>query len=318
MTDQLTPLLSQVPAQLSIPRDHIGTYKGETHWSAPIGRVEGLLKEKKWQWFGLFDDNYAVGGAIVDAGYAGKSFVWVFDRKAGKLVTDVTKTLPAALVRVADSPAADGEVAKLSGPSSWSFERTGARWLIQGQLGEVSFDLVLEEHMTPMTAVCPNGDLYNITRKNVSLSGRGRVSSPQLGDVTMDGLGLLDHSHGLMLRETQWKWAIGAGVLADGSRIGFNLIHGFNGDKENVFWLGDDLRALPPVKFDRTTNEWRVYDADGMVDITLTWEGERCEDLNLGLVISKYTQPLGTWSGTIAGVEFEGLVGVGEDHFAKW
>lgn len=320
MKDHGLPKLALVPADLSDPHQHFGTYRGESVWTVPTGFFEKRLREKKWQWFGLFNEAYAIGGAIVDAGYAGKSFVWLFDRKSKKLIMDETTTVPASLVRVANSPASDGEVARLSvGKGRWRIQRQGKRWSIAGKMADLDFDLVLEEELSPFTAVCPNGKLFNITRKNVSLTGRGRISSDKLGEIVIsDGLGFLDHSHGLMERVTQWKWAIGAGVQPDGGRIGFNLIQGFNNDLENVFWIDGKVLALPSVRFDCGSEAWRVFDDAGLVDIRLEREGERSEDLNLGLVSSKYSQPLGTWSGEIAGVEFEGLVGVGEDHLAKW
>ena len=184
---------------------------------------------------------------------------------------------------------------------------------------DLCFDLSFAPVLTPFTAVCPIPGGFNVTRKNVGLDARGKIQAPGIEGIALqNAVGFLDHSHGLLERTTSWRWAIGAGVLDDGTPVGFNLIEGFNDNRENVIWLGSSLYKVPPATFDRTRRAWRITTADDMVDLTLNPEGSRDEDMNLGFVSSRYTQPLGTWSGRLMGNEVVGLVGVAEDHTAKW
>ena len=60
---------------------------------------------------------------------------------------------------------------------------------------------------------------------------------------------------------------------------------------------------------------WAVT-GDGL-ELELEREGTRSQNLDLGLVVSEYVQPLGRWTGTIDGQAFEG-VGVAEFHRSVW
>jgi hypothetical protein len=62
---------------------------------------------------------------------------------------------------------------------------------------------------------------------------------------------------------------------------------------------------------------WRVETACGTVDATLAVEGRRQQDIDAGLVESRYDQPLGPWTGTVAGHDIAG-VGVAEQHHTRW
>lgn len=300
--------LPDVPSALRRPHFEFGTYRGEAPWHIRVGRMASLMREKKWQWFCAFDDEVAIGGAIVSAGYAGKTFVWVFDRASQTMLVDESKTLLPFQVAVAND-ASHREIAEARG--MWSIEREGVQWRAVGTLGSIAFEISIDERdRTPMTAVCPTTEgRFNVTRKSVSASASGsiRVGSKRF---ELDGHALLDHSHGLMDRQTSWLWAIGSG-----ERYGFNFIDGFNDGLESVVWTPEGIRHVPEISIDPST--WTVTDPSGDVRLELEVEGVRSEDVNLGLVTSRYTQPLGIWHGELFGEEIEAF-GVAEDHLAKW
>ena len=68
---------------------------------------------------------------------------------------------------------------------------------------------------------------------------------------------------------------------------------------------------------DADGDAWHVWTDCGAVDATLTVEGIREADLDVGVIASEYAQPLGAWSRTVAGHRVEG-VGVAERHRARW
>ncbi len=139
----------------------------------------------------------------------------------------------------------------------------------------------------------------------------------------LDGhTGALDHTSGLLARETRWHWASAAGP-----RLGFNFVEGFNGPVENVVWLDGRIHPVGPVAFEfdraRTNLPWRIRSPDGAVDLTFTPEAERRQNKNLVLAVSRYVQPIGTFRGTLrlpgtAEVKVDDLAGVTEDHLARW
>ena len=99
------------------------------------------------------------------------------------------------------------------------------------------------------------------------------------------------------------------------------------GAGENALWIDGGPCSVGPVRFDFEPSAplapWRVRSADGSLDLTFQPEGYRAQSLDLKLVISKYLQPFGVFSGQVTTVSGERLVldflpGVTEDHTARW
>ena len=72
-----------------------------------------------------------------------------------------------------------------------------------------------------------------------------------------------------------------------------------------------------------TLRPWSIRSANGALDLAFTPAGERREDKNLFVAKSWYVQPIGTFSGAIRlpdrpPIDVRDLVGVTEDHIAKW
>ena len=69
------------------------------------------------------------------------------------------------------------------------------------------------------------------------------------------------------------------------------------------------------------TQPWRIRSNDGRVDLTFQADSERAEDINLGLVISKFHQPFGQFEGRLeidGRMENVSLYGMVEEHQARW
>ena len=304
-----------------------------------VGRLRRAVSEKRWQWFSAFDENIAVGGALVDAGFFGNVFVWVFDRMENEMVVDADVLVPSSFVSVSSEPTR-GTVARISLPgrrlriARGSGDEGGdgedASLLgVEGSFKGVEIDLTFEtEGNIPVTAVCPvdgrEGGV-NVTQKETCASVTGELSAD--GDHMIDGVGNLDYSHGLLARETRWNWAIGSGTAgngaddgntdSDGTRIGFNVVSGFNDGYENAVWVDGEPEEVGAASFETGEEEWRVRTDCGTVNARLAVEGVREEDKNVGVVASRYSQPVGRWTGTVAGYEFKGA-GVAEEHLARW
>ena len=300
--------LKLAPALLTMPT--FGSYQGDSRWGFKPS-LRQSLREKKWQWFGAFDDTMAVGGAIVDVGYACKVFLWAYNRAENRWWLDATRTLTPRAVSVADA-ASSGVVATGVGIT---ITRNDNDWRISGRFEGCTLDLEMTALVMPATAVCPTPVGWNVTRKQAALKLTGTVAVGTRHEF-VDGWGLLDHSHGIMARETSWLWAMGGGATKTGEPIGFNAISGFNADLENFVWMNDTVVALKRVTFEHG-EVWRIQDDSGALDLSLRVDATRSESVDLKLVRSDYVQPLGLWTGKIAGEEVE-LYGVAENHRATW
>jgi len=284
-----------------------------------IGPVRRRLREKRWQYFAAADGAVAVGGAIVHLGWAGHAFLWAVERGRPLVEAEVT-ALPFS-VRVGDEPG-EGLVARCRG---LTLRRAGGALHAAGRLGQVEVEVRLEEAGTPfLTAVAPvKGGGVNLTAKQAGLRAAGevRIGGRRI-ELGAGAVGLADYTHGLLARVTSWRWAAGGGRLPDGTRVGFNLVDGFNDALENGIWIGGALQPAGRARFAWDAADpaapWAVRTEDGSVDLRLEPEAVRRRDLRLGLATSWYRQPVGRWSGRLGGLEVEGLFGVAEDHRARW
>lgn len=295
-----------------------GTYSGCCESTALDhgSRRDSLRREKHWQYFAVADESIAVGGAIVDATLFATAFCWVLERSTGRLIADHSRLLPGLAVSLSETPHR-GTVARTRGlRRSVQISRRDATVRIDGRMGPVDLALTIEAPPErAVTAVCPvtDGPGPNVTQKEVSVAAGGTVTVDGRTHRIEDGLALLDHTHGLLARTTSWRWGFGVG-RRDGEPVGFNLVSEFNDGLENACWLDGTTEALSPATLE--TEPWRLS-ADA-VDLELAVEGERREDVDAGLLSSRYRQPIGTWSGEIRGLEVEEWFGVAEVHESRW
>lgn len=325
-------MLEETPRQPTLDgRPQFGTYAGRCPDArlqlerAGVPWLRRLVSRKRWHWFGAFDDDVAVGGALVDAGFFANAFLWLFDRTTGTLY-DESVVVPASVLRVTTHPTV-GTLARVAVPGyRLSLDRRGETLAIEGSFGDIdcSLELVADDERA-MTAVCPVAGRQrgvNVTQKEVGLPATGDMSVEDGSSETfsLDGTGLVDYTHGLLARQTEWEWAIGTCETGGGTTVGFNLVDGFNDGRENVVWrdgvperVGSATVSVP----ENETDAWHAATDCGTVDMSLSVEGNRIEDIDLGVVRSEYRQPLGEWTGTVAGHEVTG-VGVAEEHLVRW
>lgn len=289
------------------------------------------LVEKRWQALFLATPQVMISLAIVDAGYLSSGILSVFDRGARRMLIDSNPVLPPLFAWVAEEPN-DGMRAVLTGPRIGArIERSGGRILATARWGNAAVDLALDARRGPpaMTAVSRLGPgRFNFTQKLVGLAAEGEI---RIGNARFEARGEpagLDFTHGYLARDTSWRWAFASARQA-GRLIGFNLSEGFMdaGAGENALWIDGGPCSVGPVQFDFEPSAplapWRIRSADGSLDLTFQPEGYRAQSLDLKLVISKYLQPFGVFSGhvtTVSGerLELDSLPGVTEDHTARW
>lgn len=315
-----------------------GTYFGAV--SDPVFRdlrgpfartfVERKLVEKKWQYVHVATADMMLSFAIIDTGYLASGICAVFDRGARRLLVDENPVLPPVCVSVNDEPN-DGLSARLSGPGVKArIERSAGRILVSAKWGRAAVELSLDARRAPpaLSAISPVGapGLFDFTQKLVGVPAEGEVRAGNATFAVQGELAGLDYTHGYLARETAWRWAFASGKI--GARpIALNLSEGFLTGSENVAWIDGQPVAVGPVRFTFESQSplapWRIRSDDGALDLVFQPEGVRSQDIDLLLVMSRYTQPFGTFSGHLTAasgerVELDGLAGVAEDHAARW
>jgi len=334
-----TPLLAAPSSAVASNNDPaFGLYAGpipRVDWSTLGGRYRRgalwqRLHAKRWQYASIAGERLVIGVAIVDIGWASSCFAYLFDRETRTLRADRSATgIPGVTTRVARGAAEGAESHFLSLGLESRIERPlGSPWWfvrVRGTGGfRVDARLDPEGGAPTFSAIAAiDGGVANCTQKTMSLavSGSARIAGEayDLGGCTAS----LDYTNGLLARDTRWRWASAASP-----RVGLNLVEGFNGPVENVVWLDGELVHVGPSRFDfdraRPLEPWHITTADGCVDLRFTPEGLRSENKNLGVAVSRYVQPVGTFSGTVRAHPdadprvIDRVPGVTEDHEARW
>jgi Protein of unknown function (DUF2804) len=250
---------------------------------------------KRWLYVGAFTDEFLLSCARVQVGPLGQTFWVILDREGGAMHEHTAIRLPGARGEVWTEE--DGSVHIRAGNAVRARLRPG-----EG---------------APVEAVCETPeDEYTWTRKtaDVPVNCDVRVNESRWRG---EAPGVKDESAGYHPRHTVWSWSAGVGRAADGRSIGWNLVSGINDPpdrSERAIWVDGTPFEPGPVEFEG-------LDAVAFDDGTrLRFEGEceRTRRENRLVVRYAYRQPLGTFTGSLPGIELERGLGVMEHHDAVW
>ncbi len=316
---------------------------------------------KRWLYTSVTTERVLFACAVVDLGYIGNAFAYVVDRQTGAKHEYNTLAPLGRGLKVADRSTEGrtefrdprwGQIV-LDTDSAAGIRSVDVR--LEGQLGadpkpplEARYEIrdrgrdpapvfVIEESE-------PRRWIY--THKCYGLEAGGSVRSGEIRDEVALGEGFagLDYNYGYRPRQTWWNWAAAGGKAQGGERIGFNFsahrpwpgARGAQGRPRDTgvpdagdcaLWLPGGCVKLPRIEFEYDPADimrtWWLRDEEGLVDLRFEPSGQRSDDVNLGMVVSQFHQPYGTFSGTVrsrAGEVFElaDLFGVTEQHYALW
>ena len=285
--------------------------------------------EKRWTYAALADRRVFVGVAIVRLGYATNVLAFVFDRERSEMLADRSIIGPASFATFVD----DGP-----GCRSARFAMQKAR-LEVGDSG-ISIDLPAHRGRRPVhvvasfeparapaiAAVVPiEGGFASATEKRI-VTAHGEVFAEGRRISVEDGFGALDHTAGFLARHTMWRWALGLGRATTGESVGFNIVEGFVGEAECAAFVEGELHPLGEGRFvfsaDQPLEPWRLTTTCGALDLTFDPGAVHAEKKNLGVVRSRFIQPVGAFSGRlrVGGKELalSHVPGVTEDQDVVW
>jgi hypothetical protein len=180
----------------------------------------------------------------------------------------------------------------------------------------------------PLVLCSPTGASgWTYTHKQTALSVTGSLYfNQQAIDLkNQQFVAALDDTCGILRPETAWHWLSLSGMDRTGQRLGINLASGVNETfvSENSLWLNGKIFELPAVLFEQQAkNQWRIYSADGGIELSIQTHWRRHEAKNFGVVASQFNQWVSTISGTItcqdSRVDIDAQMGLLEQHYAKW
>lgn len=256
-------------------------------------RLRGRLR-KRWRWVGAFGEEALCFAAVIEVGPAGMSFWGIWDRERRRLFERTRRSAPWRRPEVG----MEGALVRIAAPGC-----TARIELAEGN---------------PIESICPNGEGgFTWTRKLAGgpVSGEAEVGG---GTLSLDGLGVEDVSAGYHARHTVWKWSAGVGYGAGGETLGWNLVEGINDPprgSERAIWVDGRPSEPEPVVFEGLD---AIRLADGS-RLRFSAETERVHSERVPLLArSDYCAPLGSFQGSLAGIELRSGLGVMESHAAFW
>jgi hypothetical protein len=325
------PPLPEVPPRVAdatgAPR--FGTYRGELQ-SAGLEGLSGpfqltqpkrLLCHKRWHYQLVTTPEVVAMFAVVDVGYASNAFLAAVEVPSGRPLLDAGFVGPprSPLHFVGDAPAA-GLRARFRVPGvSLSTERPAGseRYRLRARARHVPLvreglhldaELLAAGAAPALTVISPvEGGVVNVTQKRAGLLAFGRLHAGGRRYVLDGGVGGVDYTQGYLARRTAWRWAMGAGRLEDGTPVGFNLVEGFNDARqdcnENAAWVGTQLHPLGRARFRWNDadllDRWTVETECRRLSLTFRPLWVHREVRDLGLVKSRFAQPVGLFDGTL-------------------
>ncbi|HRU38284.1 MAG TPA: DUF2804 domain-containing protein [Candidatus Goldiibacteriota bacterium] len=284
---------------------------------------------KRWVFAGVCSSDAVFGLAIAHLGYLSNLFAYVFDRKAGKIVSEADSIMPFAAGTVFEGTGLEGSAVfgKKAGITMTPYMLRLEAKISGGLSAELEYARIKES----LNLVTRNGlEGFNYTCKEAGLgvSGKIRARGKEYVITPENSYGNFDYTYGVLKRSTFWNWASGGGADSKGRKLGFNFSQGVNetGFTENAFWVDGKMVKVDTVDFlydtKNTMSGWRLKSFDNRVDLTFKPDGSRDKDFNIGIVKSFYRQPFGSFSGTLKDgpetYELADAYGFTEEHDAVW
>lgn len=327
-----TPPLSAVDPKTLLPA--YGSYRGSLRRS-DLGPIAGdgvskVLREKRWIWCSITQEDLMIALAVVDLGYASNGFAYAYVPGRGLVAHASVVGLP-RFSRVKQTATRRID-ARLRDP------RLGIRVThedhdpqievaLRSSTLELNATLDTREAPPPITAIAPlDQGVVDVTEKRVLMGVRG--SALVAGRrISLDGaLGGYDFSHGLMPRHTKWNWAFFMGRDAAGAPIAANVVRGWTREHECAVWTKSEVHGVPEAVFAydhaRPSADWKITTPDGALDLVLTPGAIHTEEKDLGVVRSAFKQAVGRYQGAIVidgqRHAIEDAIGVAEEQDVVW
>jgi hypothetical protein len=318
-------------------RGGVGRFELGRTASGPLGGLARLAREKRWLYVAIAAEPMMVGLAVVRLGYAANAFAFAYHAGERRMLADASSMGPSFAAEVGDSVSGASTGARyLFGGFEASVRRASDTLLVSARARGLDLHARLDAAAAPpsITAVAPiTGNRVAATEKRALLAVSGEVTAAGRRFALDGGLAGYDYTQGMMTRQTSWRWAFALGLARDGEPCALNLVEGHVGEAECAAWTRDDVHPLAEGRFEFDSANplapWRIATGDGGVDLRFSPGASHAESRSLGVVRSRFVQPVGVFDGSIllggnggAGggrpIELASLLGVTEIQDVRW
>lgn len=293
---------------------------------------------KEWDYYLVYDGEYAVALTLNDMGYLGMLSASVLDFTTGAFKTSTALT-PFPMGKFNMPSSSTSGVSEYRTKQVWMKLKAanGARRLectfkkFDGN-EDLSLNIVLDQEprdsMVIVTPWAEDDSAFYFNQKIIAMRAEGSFQKGSFKHEfsAKDSFGLLDWGRGVWTRDNTWYWSAaqgwqdGKGGNAEGShRFGFNLGYGF-GDtsaaSENMVFVDGVAHKLGRVDFGIPEIEggenavklegrydfmkpWHVKDDEGRLNLTFSPEIDRSDYTDVKLVISDQHQVFGKFNGFV-------------------
>ena len=307
------------------------------------------LKANQFCFIQIIEPPYRVCLALATIKLATSAFVYLYNDETNGL--EVCEALqPLTWQTLLEGDCYQGQMAFTHNKLTVTLDFTPSQIDVMLDSQNLALNAILSRQSQPLAICTPTGRRgWTFTQKEplIAISGHLLLKSHSTFNATVPDakakkidftdttIANLDWTLGYMRHTTNWFWTCINSYLPDGRHFTLNLSMGVNetGASENACWLDGQIVYLPPVMFIRqdldaaTQHTWHIYHQNlgwSKVDIDLTFRPIAVykKTDNFGVLASIFEQWLGFYSGEIRladeVIKLDKVMGLAEDHFAKW
>ena len=304
------------------------------------------FKIKEWDYYLIYNDDYAIALTIDDNSYMGMISASLIDLKNAKEKTTSFISLFTNGKTNMPSTSKIGDIKVKNKKVNIEFLNDGKTRILKLDMKKFNKDKSLkleftltEEPQDSMVIATPfkeNKKAFYYNQKIVGMKAEGYVLyDNQKIDFSKDNtLSLLDWGRGVWTYKNTWYWGAGQGYI-DGKLIGFNIGYGF-GDtsnaSENMIFVNGKAHKLDQVTFnipkdskgkEEYLKPWTFTSNDKRFEMDFEPIIDRKSKTSVGIICSDQHQVFGKFSGEIAlddgsKIILKDFVGFAEKVFNKW
>lgn len=309
---------------------NVNQYLYKTPYGKTLTGWRKQLKYKKFKFCSIQHEQYTIGIAIADIGWAGHGFIYLYNDVSQEALEWNANTILGRGTVVDEQPLYSQSYFTKS-PFEFEMQHAnGVRYIQVTRHGEQQLKArIFCAGTEPLSLCSPNGiNGWTYTQKKTTLAVEGFFINKNKETIHFNEktLASLDDTCGFLRPETAWFWLSTNFWDKKGQRIGVNLASGVNESfgNENCLWVNGVLYPLSDVLFEKLDeNVWSIRSLNQKLQLVVETGWRRFENLNLRLVGSQFSQWQSKVSGTIETesgemIELEYEYALLEQHYAKW
>ena len=303
------------------------------------------LRIKEWDYYLIYNNNYAVAVTVDDNSYMGLNSFTLIDFSKPEEITKSPMTFMPNGKTNFPSTSEIGNVGVKKKKYEFSLLNDGKTRIIKVWIKNfikntdlnAEFELTEppKDSMVIMTPFKEKKTAFYYNQKIVGLKAKGKV---ELGDKLIifeeSTRAILDWGRGVWTYKNTWYWGAGTGIV-NGHEVGFNIGYGF-GDtsnaSENMVFYDGVAHKLDQVTFNIPKNNkgqeeflkpWTFTSNDGRFEMNFEPVIDRHSNANVLVISSNQHQVFGKFSGKIVLdggkiVEIKDFLGFAEKVINKW